>query len=108
VPGETRKEVLGRLRDARYLDDRRVALNRAVRLAERGLGDAAIWADLERRGLPSELVAEAVAQLEPEEARATRLVADLGHGARAARALARKGFAAETIEHVAEAVAEDA
>jgi SOS response regulatory protein OraA/RecX len=107
VPDAARDEVLGRLREARYLDDRRVALNRAARLAERGLGDAAIRADLERRGLPSDVVAEAVIQLEPEQARATRLVVTAGGGARAARVLARKGFAVETIEQVLEGIADD-
>ena len=107
VPNEARDGVLERLRDARYLDDRRVALNRATRLAERRLGDAAIRADLARRGLPSDVVAEAVNQLEPEEARARRLVVTLGGGARAARVLARKGFAVETIEQVLEAIADD-
>jgi SOS response regulatory protein OraA/RecX len=95
------------MRAARYLDDGRVAVDRAGRLAERGLGDAAIRADLERRGVPASLAAEAVAELEPEDARAARLTASFGGGLRAARALARKGFEAETIERVVESVADD-
>jgi SOS response regulatory protein OraA/RecX len=55
----------------------------------------------------AELVEQAVSTLEPEAVRATRLAVSLGRGPRAARALARKGFEAETIERVVEAVADD-
>ena len=107
VPGKKRAEVLERLRAGRYLDDGRVALDRAGRLAGRDLGDAAIRADLGRRGVPEDLAEQAVSALEPEEVRAVRLAGSLGGGPRVARALARKGFDAETIERVVEAVAED-
>jgi SOS response regulatory protein OraA/RecX len=107
VPRDTRTEILERMRAARYLDDGRVALDRAGRLAGRGLGDAAIRADLAGRGVPPDLAEQAVSALEPEVARAARLAVDLGGGPRAARTLARKGFEAETIERVVEAVADD-
>ena len=65
-------------------------------------------ADLARRGLPSDVVAEAVIQLEPERSPRQRgSWSRLGGGARAARVLARKGFAVETIEQVLEAIADD-
>ena len=107
VPEHSRADVVARLRQAGYLDDAKVAAERAARLAERGSGDAAIRADLARRGVPAELVAETLATLEPESVRAARLAERLGGGLRAARALARKGFAAESIEHVLAAVAEE-
>ena len=100
VPEAEREDVVRRLRQAGYLGDAKVAADRAARLAERGQGDAAIVHDLERRGVPAEVVIDTVAALEPESARAARLVERLGGGPKAARTLARKGFAAESIEHV--------
>ena len=107
VSGEVRAEVTERLRVARYVDDGRTALERAGRLAGRGLGDTAIRADLEGRGVSPDIVEQAISALEPEDVRAVRLAAALGGGARAARALTRKGFEAETIERTVEAVADD-
>jgi SOS response regulatory protein OraA/RecX len=107
VSGQARAAVLERMRAAKYLDDGRVARDRAGRLAERGLGDAAIHADLERRGVSADVAERAVSTLEPEDLRAMRLVASLGGGPRALRALTQKGFEAETIERVVEAVADD-
>jgi len=95
------------MRSAGYVDDARVARERARTLAERGLGDAAIRADLERRGVSKELVGRATASLEPEGARAARLVRSLGNEARAARTLARKGFEPDSIERAIGAVAEE-
>jgi regulatory protein len=78
-------------------DDGRVARARAEQLAARGYGDLAIRADLERRGLSGDDVAASLAELAPESLRAARFVAQSGGGVRAARALARRGFADETI-----------
>ena len=107
VPEDSRADAVARLRQAGYLDDAKVAAERAARLADRGRGDTAIRADLLRRGVPAELVTQTLAELEPESVRAARLADRLGGGLRAARALARKGFAAESIEHVLAAIAEE-
>ena len=93
-----RVAAIARLTEAGYLDDLRFALGRARVLAERGLGDAAIRHDLVARGVDRSLVQEALGTLEPEGERARRLVRGLGMSARAARLLARKGFASDAIE----------
>jgi regulatory protein len=93
-----RDAVIERLARAGYVDDGRFALARAQVLAGRGLGDAAIDADLERRGVDAELIAEALAALEPEARRARSEAVRLGGGGRAARALAAKGFSADAVE----------
>ena len=95
---EARAEAIARLVEAGYLDDERFALERACRLAERGAGDEAIRHDLQDKSVELELVDRALASLEPESERAVRIAARLGGGVRAARALARKGFAADSIE----------
>jgi len=81
-----------------YLDDSRMAANRASALAERGYGDEAIRFDLEGRGVDDELVDDAIAGLEPEAERASRIADRRGPGARTVRALAAKGFSADSIE----------
>jgi regulatory protein len=93
-----REETLETLRRVGYLDDARFARKRAETLAMRGWGDAGIVADLEQQGVPAELCDEALADLDPERERAVRVVAERGAGARSARYLAGKGFAAESIE----------
>jgi SOS response regulatory protein OraA/RecX len=91
-------EALARAADAGYLDDSRVALERARVLAERDASDAAIRADLERRGVPEEQIDPAIGAIIPETERATRLAARFGGGLRAARALGRKGYPDDVIE----------
>jgi SOS response regulatory protein OraA/RecX len=104
-----RRQAIAHLQAAGYLDDRRAACERARVLAERGLGDLAITADLSRRGASGEAQADALASLEPELDRARRLVARLGPGPRSAHGLARKGFTPEAVEAaVTTAVAEEA
>jgi regulatory protein len=98
VPAAARREALASAERLGYLDDERFALGRAEALAERGLGDAAIAYDLEQAGLDDSLVAPALGSLAPESERAKHLASSLGGGVRAARALARKGFARESIE----------
>jgi regulatory protein len=100
-------DALERAADAGYLDDARVVIERAGRLAERGASDAGIRAELERRGVTSEDIAAALAAVTPEGERADRLAARLGGGPRAARALARKGYPDDVVErtirlHIAE------
>jgi SOS response regulatory protein OraA/RecX len=93
-----RADALEALERAGLVDDRRVAVARAAGLAGRGYGDAAIRFDLEREGLDSELVAEALAGLDPEPERARSLLAARGGGVRALRWLAARGFDAASLE----------
>ena len=81
-----------------YVDDRRFALDRAARLAERGYGDEWIRADLEAQGVAAETASASLAVLEPEAERAERVAASAGRGVRAVRLLARRGFSDETLE----------
>ena len=101
-----RAEALETLTRAGVVDDRRFARSRAAALAGRGYGDAAIRFDLKRHGVVAELVEETVAELDPEEARARRVAAAAGGGARAARVLARRGFGTDAIEAAVGDVAE--
>jgi SOS response regulatory protein OraA/RecX len=99
--------ALARAAAAGYLDDARVALERARHLAERGSSDATICAELRRRGVSGEELEAALAAIAPEDERAERLASRLGGGPRAARALARKGYPQDVVErtlrlHIAE------
>jgi regulatory protein len=93
-----RREAVTVLRRAGLLDDARFANARAATLADRGYGDAAIRHDLEQRGLDAEAVSEAVAGLASEHERVAALQGRFGGGARAARALARRGFGEDALE----------
>ena len=95
-----RVSALETLERAGLVDDVRFAAERARILAERGWGDAAVRADLERQGVSAEVVAEAIQALEPERERAARLAARRGGGVRAARWLAARGFDADALEEV--------
>ena len=99
-PPDVRADAIVRAADAGYLDDVRVAVERARRLAARDASDAAIRAELLRRGVVEETVDAALATLEPEAERAERLSRRLGGGARAARALSRKGYPDDIVERV--------
>ncbi len=101
VPAEPRREALETLERVGLVDDARFAAARAAALAERGHGDAAIRFDLERQGLADDLVAEALAGLEPERERAFRLAEQRGRGPKTARWLAGRGFDPDTVEEVA-------
>lgn len=96
-----RARALSTLQGAGLVDDGRFARNRALALAGRCLGDAAIRFDLEEYGVEPELVEEAVAGLEPETARAERIVASRGRSPTTARFLARKGFGEAAVESAA-------
>jgi SOS response regulatory protein OraA/RecX len=86
------------LSGAGLVDDGRFAAHRALALAERGYGDAAIRHDLERQGVDSELVEAALEGLEAELERARRLVEARGPGARTARHLVARGFGEDALE----------
>jgi SOS response regulatory protein OraA/RecX len=102
-----RAEALAALERAGLLDDDRVARDRAVTLAERGYGDAAIRADLLRRRVSAELAAEAVGALEPESERVRRLIERETPSPRLLRRLASRGFSHATLEELAAAVFAD-
>lgn len=106
--GGERSQAIGTLGRAGLVDNRRLAHRRAAALAERDYGNDWIRFDLERRRVPPELAAEAVAALEPEAERAARVVREHGGGMRTARRLARRGFGDDAVEAAAEApVADD-
>jgi regulatory protein len=105
VAPAARDEAVARLAGVGIVDDERLARRRAELLAERGSGDALIRHDLAGRGIAEELVEAALAALEPEHARAARIVRERGSSVKTARFLARKGFSEESI---GDPVAEDA
>jgi SOS response regulatory protein OraA/RecX len=91
-------DALARAAGSGYVDDARVALERALHLAERGSSDAVIRAELLRRGVPDDGVEMALAAIPAEGERAEQLASRLGGGLRAARALARKGYPEDVVE----------
>ena len=93
-----RVDAIERAAASGYLDDERVARERARVLADRNASDAAIRSDLTRRGVPGEMAEAALAAVDPEAERAARLAKRLGGGPRAARALLRKGFPEDLVE----------
>jgi len=95
------EESLAVLSRVGLVDDSRFARTRAASLAERGYGDAAIRHDLERHGLETEPIREALESLDSEDVRAQRLVERRGPGPRTARYLAGKGFGEEAVEAAA-------
>ena len=97
TPEAARAEALAALEGAGLLDDARIAHARARALADRGYGDAAIRAELEREGVGAEQAAAALAALAPERERAEQLLAGGGRSARELRRLAARGFDPETI-----------
>jgi regulatory protein len=97
IRSDAEDAALATLSHAGYVDDAELARGRALALAERGWGDAAIEARLESEGLSAPEVEAAIACLEPEADRAERLV--LGLALRKAWGLLqRRGFDPETIE----------
>jgi SOS response regulatory protein OraA/RecX len=98
IGDDERADALETLERVGYLDDERVARTRAEALAARGFGDAGIRFDLEAQGIAAEVVATALAALTPESDRAAALVVRLGRTQKTAARLARKGFAAESLE----------
>jgi len=93
-------DAIARARAAGYLDDQRVAVERARVLAGRYASDHAIRMELERRGVSADAVDAALESVPPEVDRAVALSRRLGGGPRAARALARKGYPQDVVERV--------
>jgi regulatory protein len=94
-------KALAELREAGYQSDERAARERARVLAGRNAGDAAIRADLRRRGLAAETLEPIIGELPPERERAEALAVRIGRGRRLLETLTRKGFAEETIWAIA-------
>ncbi len=98
VAPNDRERALETVRRAGLIDDARFAHGRASMLAVRGAGNALIRDDLERRGVADELVAAAIAALEPELERARRVVVAHGSVPRTLRRLAAKGFGEDVLD----------
>ena len=103
-----REDAIASLGRAGIVDDARLAENRAELLARRGYGDAGIRADLRRRLISSDIVADAVAALEPELERAQRLLAGQSLTPALLRRLSGRGFSRDTLEEVTTAFAQEA
>jgi regulatory protein len=93
---ETAAATVARCRELGYVDDARLAYDRAAQLRARGAGSLRIAADLAARGLPEALIADAVAASREgvdESTWARRALERAGAtGARAWRLLASRGF----------------
>ena len=83
---------------AGLVDDVRFADARARQLVSRGAGDLLVLDDLERNGVDDVTARATVATLDPETARAARIVASRGASKRTLRYLASRGFSEESLE----------
>jgi SOS response regulatory protein OraA/RecX len=92
-----RADALATLQRTGLQDDRRFAESRAEALAARGAGDTLVRYELSRAGVDEELVADAIALLEPEPERARRIAERRGYGPKTARYLSGKGFSEESV-----------
>jgi regulatory protein len=106
VRRDAEEAAVATLSDAGFVDDVRLARGRALALAERGWGDAAIGARLAGEGVPEAQVSAAVDDLEPEAHRAVRLIAGLPPR-KAWGLLQRRGFDPDTLESALGALDED-
>jgi len=97
VRADAEQATLATLSCAGFVDDQRLARGRALALAERGWGDAAIEARLAEEGLPAPRVEAAIAELDPEARRALAVSAGLPPR-KAWTLLQRRGFDHDTIE----------
>ena len=91
-PADMRRQTVEMLERVGVVDDVRLAHTRAATLAQRGYGDAAIDADLDRQGISADVRADAIAALRPELERLGRIVERRGTGPRTARYAAQRGF----------------
>jgi SOS response regulatory protein OraA/RecX len=97
VTPEEAERVSASLREAGYQSDERTASERTRVLAGRCLGDAAITADLESRGLSTTDIESALADVPNEVTRADMLAAKLGRSPKLLQTLQRKGYSEETV-----------
>ena len=93
-----RQATLERASQAGLVDDARFADMRARQLAERGVGDLLVLQDLERHGVDEAVARAAVSRLEPERARAARVLERRGRTPRTLRYLTSRGFVEESLE----------
>jgi SOS response regulatory protein OraA/RecX len=93
-----RAEALETMERLGYLDEQRMAVDRAQAMADRGYGDEAIRYDLELRRVGPEAVVAAIEALAPEVERARRLLDAAPSAQKAARSLAARGFGEESLE----------
>ena len=91
------RAAMGTLAAAGLVDDARLAHGRAQALADKGWGDLAIAARLEREGFGAEDARTALDRLRPERERAATLAGELPRR-RAWATLARRGFSQEVLE----------
>jgi regulatory protein len=108
VPATVEDETIGTLVRLGYVDDLRLAHERATSLADRGYGDAIIEERLVRAGVPRATAREALTPLESEMRRARRLAraGPRRSAPQLARFLSRRGFGEETIETVLDGAAD--
>jgi SOS response regulatory protein OraA/RecX len=97
---DLRRETVEAAQRAGFVDDRRFAFTRAEGLAARGWGNLMIEDDLERHGVPADLVRDAIDALEPEPVRAAVVLDARGTSPKTARYLAGKGFSEATLEPI--------
>lgn len=97
VAADAREQALETLQRVGYVDDERLAERRARVLCDRGWGDAAIAADLERQGVEAGAARVALAALEPEHERVRRIVEERGPGAKTVSYLLRRGFDEDAV-----------
>jgi SOS response regulatory protein OraA/RecX len=93
-----RERAVATLEAAGLVDDARLARRRSEDLAERGWGDAAIAARLERDGVTAELARSAIADLAPEGERAVAVARQVSDRHKAWKLLSRRGFSADSAE----------
>jgi SOS response regulatory protein OraA/RecX len=91
------RQVVETLERVGVVDDVRLARSRATMLSDRGYGNAAIDADLARRGIEAAVRADAIAALPGELDRLARLLEHRGTGPRTARFAAGRGFGEEAV-----------
>jgi regulatory protein len=103
IEPDEREAALDRLTEAGLVSDDRFAEERAGALAQRGAGDELIRQDLRRQGVEHVSAERAIAQLEAEDERASRIFQRRGGDAKAVRYLAGKGFSREILERLASA-----
>lgn len=101
VAREARVQALETLKRTGLVDDQRFARSRALALAERNYGDAAIRHDLETQGVAPDLIELACAELPSEEVRAEQVVAKRGRSPKSLRYLASRGFGWEILHQFA-------
>lgn len=112
APKRLVREVLGRLRELGYIDDRVFAAERAERWLSRGYGAERIRAELERSGIEPRTIDDVLPSLRKERERARAVVAERfgdlralrgRERAQAVRWLASRGYREQILEEWSDA-----